>query len=234
MRAYGSSGCPEVQVEVQVLVPVKELDRAKSRLDVTEEARRELALGFVLDTIATVLRCAAVGEVVVGTRDAYVAARVADLGARVVVPPAPGDLNGDIAWALGRLAPGRPTAVLVSDLPAMSVADLDEALARARRRGIPRRVADLDGTGTTLLTAPDHRIEPRFGSGSAARHRAAGMEPLGDDLAGLRCDVDDMQSLRQAVRLGVGPHTAAVLSSTAPDLLRDDSVVGASTGTTGR
>lgn len=230
MRAYGSSGCPEVQV----LVPVKELDRAKSRLDVTEEARRELALGFVLDTVATALRCAAVGGVVVGTRDAYVAARVADLGARVVVPPAPGDLNGDIAWALGRLAPGRPTAVLVSDLPAMSVADLDEALTRARRRGIPRRVADLDGTGTTLLTAPDHRIEPRFGSGSAARHRAAGMEPLGDDLAGLRCDVDDMQSLRRAVRLGVGPHTAAVLSSTAPDLLRDDSVVGASTGTTGR
>ncbi|MDQ6525118.1 2-phospho-L-lactate guanylyltransferase [Nocardioides sp. LHD-245] len=230
MRAYGSSACPDVQV----LVPVKELDRAKSRLDVPDPARRELALAFVLDTVSTALRCEAAVEVVIGTRDAYVAARVTDLGARVVVPPAPGDLNGDIGWALGRLAPGRPTAVLVSDLPAMSLADLDEALTRARRRGTPRRVADLDGTGTTLLTAPDRRIEPRFGTGSAGRHSAAGMEPLGDDLAGLRCDVDDMQSLRRAIRLGVGPHTAAVLSSTSPDLLRDDCVVGASTGTTGK
>jgi 2-phospho-L-lactate guanylyltransferase len=230
MRAFGSSGCPDFQV----LVPVKELDLAKSRLDVPHAARRALALAFVLDTVSTARRCDAVGDLVVGTRDADVAARVVELGARVVVPPAPGELNGDIGWALGRLAPGRPTAVLVSDLPAMSVADLADALARAHRSGTPHRVADLDGRGTTLLTAPDHRMEPRFGSGSAERHRAAGMEPLGDDLVGLRCDVDDLPALRRATRLGVGPHTTAALRGTPPDLLRDPRAVGASTSTTGR
>ncbi|WP_436702369.1 2-phospho-L-lactate guanylyltransferase [Nocardioides sp. BYT-33-1] len=218
----------------QVLVPVKELELAKSRLAMPEAARRELALAFVLDTVATVVRCAAVGgavggvvgDVVVGTRDAYVASRVVDLGARVVVPPAPGELNGDIAWALGRMAPGRPTAVLVSDLPAISAADLAEALVRASRRGVPCRVADFGGAGTTLLTAPEGRIEPRFGDDSAGRHVAAGMEPLGEDLLALRCDVDDVHALRRAIRLGVGPHTTATLRRIPPDLLGDVRAVG--------
>jgi 2-phospho-L-lactate guanylyltransferase len=73
-------------------------------------------------------------------------------------------------------------------------------------------VPDAEGTGTVLLTAtPGHLLAPSFGAGSAARH-ATGATLLTPDLPRLRQDVDDVGSLAEAVQLGVGRHTAAVLA----------------------
>ena len=75
--------------------------------------------------------------------------------------------------------------------------------------------ADADGTGTTLLLAAAARaLDPRFGEGSAARHRASGAVALDGAWPGLRRDVDTGDDLCAAAELGLGPHTRAVLAPT--------------------
>jgi 2-phospho-L-lactate guanylyltransferase len=71
-------------------------------------------------------------------------------------------------------------------------------------------VADAAGDGTTLYTAaPGAAFRPAFGPGSRARHAAGSAVELGlDGIPGLRRDVDTPADLREAVALGLGPHTA--------------------------
>ena len=96
-----------------VLLPVKVLARAKSRLAVLAgDRRRELALALASDTVAAVLACPEVARVVVVTSDPVAGPLLAALGA-VVVPDAPADrpaprdrgtLDGaDVTGALGDL-----------------------------------------------------------------------------------------------------------------------------------
>jgi 2-phospho-L-lactate guanylyltransferase len=111
-------------------------------------------------------------------------------------------------------------AVLLGDLPALRPADLLAAL-HAAAAHLLAVVPDADGTGTVLLTAREGHLEPAFGSGSAARHTAAGHQRLELDLPHLRTDVDDDASLRAARRLGVGTATETVLTgpgATLPDM----------------
>ena len=71
---------------------------------------------------------------------------------------------------------------------------------------------DFAGSGTTLYAVrPGTAFRPRFGPGSAARHRAAGAaEITRPGLASLRRDVDEPADLRGARELGLGTRTAAV------------------------
>jgi 2-phospho-L-lactate guanylyltransferase len=100
-------------------------------------------------------------------------------------------------------------AALSSDLPALRPEELAAALGAAG--AAPRCfVADAEGTGTTLLTAVGTPLDPRFGAGSAAAHRASGAVLLDGAWPGLATDVDTAAALRTALALGVGPATAEV------------------------
>jgi 2-phospho-L-lactate guanylyltransferase len=99
-------------------------------------------------------------------------------------------------------------AALSSDLPALRAAELDAAL-RAATSATRSFVADAHGTGTTLLTALDAPLDPRFGVASAAAHRASGAEALVGPWPGLLQDVDTGSDLDAAVALGVGPWTSS-------------------------
>jgi 2-phospho-L-lactate guanylyltransferase len=199
-----------------VLVPVKQLAVAKTRLTGYAGARREdLALAFATDTVRAALSARLVGAVVVVTDDARVAAAVAALGAQVI-PDAPrAGLNPALlhgAREAARSLPRGPVAAVSADLPALQPASLDHVLAAATG---PRAVfvTDAEGTGTTVVAAayPD-AFTPAFGHRSAAAHRAEGMlELLDGPLACVRRDVDTEVDLYDAVRLGVGPHTTLVL-----------------------
>jgi 2-phospho-L-lactate guanylyltransferase len=105
-------------------------------------------------------------------------------------------------------------AALTGDLPALRPAELAAALVAARP--YPSAfVADRAGTGTTLLTtARGHETAPHFGRGSRTAHRRAGAHELTSErMDGLRCDVDVLDDLDAALRLGVGSRTAAVVDS---------------------
>jgi 2-phospho-L-lactate guanylyltransferase len=79
-------------------------------------------------------------------------------------------------------------------------------------------VPDSAGSGTTLYAVrPGTAFRPRFGPGSAARHRAAGAaEITRPDLASLRRDVDEPADLRGARELGLGTRTAALAARLNP------------------
>lgn len=192
-----------------VVVPVKPLDRAKTRLGAGDaHARAELALAFAEDVVAAALACPGVERVVVVTDDPRVGAALSGPG--VVVEPDRPDagLNPAIEHGARGLA-GLGVAALAADLPALRPHELSAALAGVTHRGF---VADAERAGTTLLAAvAGVALAPAYGPGSRRRHLAGGAAELSAG-ASLRRDVDTLADLEQALRLGVGARTAAVVA----------------------
>ncbi|MGK5738819.1 2-phospho-L-lactate guanylyltransferase [Micromonospora sp. URMC 103] len=196
-----------------VVVPVKHLAAAKSRLRgaLPGVPHEELALALAADTVLAVRACPAVGEVLVVTDDARVAAVARAAGARVLPDPPGAGLNA--AFRHGAAAArGGWVAGITADLPALRPAELAAALAAAQKDPATRAfVADAPGSGTVLLAAPPGLpLDPRFGVGSAAAHAASGALPLTGDWPSLRRDVDTAADLAAAAALGLGPRTAAL------------------------
>lgn len=199
--------------EIGLIMAVKGLSAAKSRLsELFSPADRErLVLAMLVDTV-TAAR-AAVASVTVVTPDPAAAAAARDLGAQVLADPTPtghpDPLNAAITAAAETI--GMPNLVVLhSDLPALGTAEVRRAVAAAQAN--PRSfVADRHGTGTSALFAVGVPLRPRFGAGSALRHREDGAVELHGDWPGLRCDIDTPSDLAAASRLGVGAATATVL-----------------------
>lgn len=206
---------PGADVSWSLVVPVKMLERAKSRMAAAAGPHRPaLALAVAVDTVTAALRCELVRSVVVVTDDPLAARELASIGA-VVVPDEPGSgLNPALSHGcvLARRAfPGSGVGAMSADLPALRPAELSRVLTEAAMAQWAL-VPDALGVGTTLYTArPGAAFSPAFGADSRARHRAAGARELDlPDIASVRQDVDTPDDLRAALALGVGPRTTTV------------------------
>src|SRR5438552_3793068 len=148
-----SSGTPAVRrlvvVRWTVIVPVKALPEAKSRLlpaSVDAAAHRRLVLAIRDDTMSAARAAESTARVLVvtdrpGMRDALVQSR-----------PGLNAALGEAAELATRTWPADGVAALVGDLPALRPEQLTAALMAAARH--PRSfVTDVPGTGTTLLAA---------------------------------------------------------------------------------
>jgi 2-phospho-L-lactate/phosphoenolpyruvate guanylyltransferase len=199
-----------------VIVPVKRLTLAKSRLSPRlEERRPQLALAFACDTVTAALECSRVGAVYAVTADPVASLALSELGAVIVPDTESGGLNGALeagARAAVRQAPERRVAALTADLPSLRSDDLDEALAAAA--SLPGRsfVPDAPGSGTVLLASGlDGELRPRFGAGSRHAHEESGAAVIDGAGVSLRRDVDTADDLNGALLLGVGTHTQSAL-----------------------
>jgi 2-phospho-L-lactate guanylyltransferase len=194
------------------VIPVKRLGGAKTRLRGAVPAPRhsDLALAMVRDTVAAVLACPEVAELIVVTDDPAATAAAAELGARTVPDRPRAGLNAAMRFGADVVAgPDGHRAVLAGDLPALRPEQLGSALRLAERRSF---VPDAEGSGTVLLAAPPGvPLDPRFGVGSAAAHAASGALALAGDWSGLRQDVDTAADLRAVLALGAGEHTCTLL-----------------------
>lgn len=215
-----------------IVLPVKPLAVAKSRLvpAVEHPTRSALARAFALDTLDAALAARRVARViVVGDLSSHFDALPPRVS--VVAEPEPRSLRAAVRHGISVARrvpqPGTSTApdgwprgvaVLLGDQPALTAPALDAALECASRHPLAF-MPDADATGTTLATAVPHTVfEPAFGTDSAAAHRTAGFHDLSHDLADdlarfVRQDVDTVEALDRALRLGVGAHTAAVIST---------------------
>lgn len=178
-----------------IVIPVKGTPAAKSRFGSGDNS--PLALAMALDTVEVALT---VADVIVVTVNGDEFER---LGARVIADPGKG-LNAAIRAGLA--AASGPTAVLLGDHPALTAAELSDALAAASAH--PRSlVADADREGSAL-TASLSTHEPAFGAGSRAAHLARGYVELDGDWPGLRRDVDTAEQLDSLAH--IGPRTRKV------------------------
>lgn len=219
-----------------IVVPVKALAGAKSRLApaVTTPRRRALVMAMATDVLRACLDAPCVSRVRVVSSDPDVEVLTLRVGAEFVAEPTAtsgvaGDeapshhdtLNAALAAAFGDV-PG-PVGVVTADLPEMTAAHLGRILAVAS--GHPHSiVADHSGEGTTMAfwTGPATGRTPRFGVGSAARHRVEGGAVLLDGDAAPAAatrDVDTPVDLADLAGRPVGEATAVVIrgDSTAPD-----------------
>lgn len=196
-----------------VVIPIKHLESAKSRLRGEMWNVPELALAFATDTVSAVLAAPNVGETIVVTSDNRATAVMRALGARVVDDP--GTSLNEAILAGAREASGC-LAVITGDLPALRPADVVEALARAE--SVDRAmVADHSGHGTTLIAAMNSGLlHPQFGLESRLLHEHAGYTVLDiDKTSPLRWDVDTPEDLAVVLRMGVGTATASVVAGRA-------------------
>lgn len=200
-----------------VVVPVKPVRVAKSRLrGLPSSLREELVVAMAADTVAAAAGCPVVSQVYVVTDDPRAAAAVMGCGAVLVADVPDAGLNPALSHGARVAMLARPDcgiAALAADLPALTAAELGVALAAAAAH--PRAlVADVGGTGTTLLTArAGLALAPSYGMDSRRRHVESGAFELRlDGCEGLRRDVDTVEDLAAAQRLGLGSRTRAVLS----------------------
>lgn len=164
-----------------LVLPVKRLRFAKTRLHVSPPAaghppavgsspvpgvprgvgdslatdRERLALSFAVDVVDAATAATRVGRVLVVTEDPLVAGVLASRGVVIVRETRGPGLNPAVEAGIdAALAddPRRRVAVMTADLPAVTSAEIDAALASAQSHS--RSVlADAEGTGTVLLTA---------------------------------------------------------------------------------
>ncbi|MEV4416906.1 2-phospho-L-lactate guanylyltransferase [Catellatospora sp. NPDC049609] len=188
---------------VTLLVPLKPLAEAKSRLRGAVPDHEDLVLALARATVRAALAADGVAGVLVVTRDPVAAAALRECGAGIA-----DDDGRDLNDALRRAAAAveGPVAALPADLPALRPVELAQALAAARgRRAF---VPDADGVGTVLLVAaPGAALDPRFGTASAAAHERTGAIRLAGRWPTLRRDVDTADDL--AVVRGWGLLRAA-------------------------
>jgi 2-phospho-L-lactate guanylyltransferase len=195
------------------LIPQKSLATAKGRICLPPEQRRAVATAMLRDTIAAVAATAGVREVIVlwdDDEDRRLLPGVSSLSVQGL------GLNAslDRGAAEARSRQGRDVVVVPGDLPALDPFELAACLDGASR--FPRAyLQDIGSAGTTILTAIQGLpLLPAYGEGSAARHAATGAHRLSlTDSDTLRTDVDDLDSLADALALGCGHHTLGVCAS---------------------
>ena len=207
---------------VVAIIPVRGLERAKTRLGevLDAEERRALVGRLLRRTIRAAIVTPGIRAVAVVSPDPEALAMAADLGA-VTLPQGGGGLNEGLADGRAWARELGATALLVvpADLPAIGPTQLERVLVAARDRlaashaGVDRAalvvlVPDRAGEGTNLLLlSPPGVVAFRFGPGSRAAHAdaaaRAGAAYL--ELSGpLRLDLDTPDDLLAAETAGLG------------------------------
>jgi 2-phospho-L-lactate guanylyltransferase len=198
------------------VVPVKPLDRAKSRLAgaLAPEERASLVQSLLERTVGILRQVPAVTEILVVTRDPGVAGWASQTGIQVLREDRESDLNRELASATRLAQAQQAEAVLIlhADLPRVTSADIEAMTASAAAPPIVVVAPDRHGRGTNaLLCSPPGLIEYRFGPDSFALHcaqaQAAGARLEVCSSPGLALDLDlpeDLELLR-AHALGSTP-----------------------------
>lgn len=193
------------------VVPVKDARAGKSRLAtlLDDAARADLVRRMATLTVQALVAADRVHGVVLVTPDVELAGLLR--GPSVTVVPEPphtrpgGGLDDAVRAGAAHVratAPDASVAVVLGDLPHLRPADVDAVLDAAARHA-RAHVADLAGTGTTVLTATcPHLLRPAFGPGSSARHAASGHVRLDVPAeSSIRHDVDRPADLRGLVEV---------------------------------
>jgi 2-phospho-L-lactate/phosphoenolpyruvate guanylyltransferase len=161
---------------VWVLIPVKPLLRAKSRLaDVlTPKQREQLAEEMLRRTLQVVGAMPRIAGTLVISRDSYVLAISRELGANTVQESGTPELNSALMRATQVLSGWRAGAVLVlpADIPLINQDDLNDVISFGQRAKTVVLTTDSRSDGTNvLLSRPPAAFSYAYGPQSFQRHQ---------------------------------------------------------------
>ncbi len=191
-----------------VLVPLKRLDRAKSRLGdrLDAAARARLMRALVDRTLAEAARASSVGRLVLVSSDRR-SAEIAAAHGIAWFDDRGLPWNEALAAATREAVLSEDVLILSADLPLVTSDDVEALVAAAPPRGLAIARARDAGTNAVLLR-PGGAILTCFGvAGSAAEHvrlaEEAGLRAVIVDRPGLATDLDTSDDLREVLRIGV-------------------------------
>lgn len=173
-----------------VLVPLKPLDQAKSRLAglLSAEERAEL-MRTLLDGVLAAVRGAGVERITLVTAEAIAVDGIPRWDDRGL------PWNEALEAAMREVVAEPIAAVISADLPFLRPEEVEELIAATPQRGIAIARATDGGTNAVSMRPPG-LVRTCFGEpGSAARHAALGVEHVVLDLPGLAFDVDTPEDL---------------------------------------
>lgn len=204
-----------------ILIPVKDLSRAKQRLAGTmpQAERTRLAQAMLNDVFAAVARMRSGIAVYVVSSDAQVLAEARARGWECLSETAQHSESRSVDDA-SRICAARGVTALLRlpiDIPLVRAADIEAVWAACPAAPGSVLVPSRSGSGTNaLLRTPPDLFPSHFGPGSLGKHldeagrRRAYARVLRN--ARIALDVDDEGDLRAlASRRDLGDHTAAVL-----------------------
>jgi 2-phospho-L-lactate guanylyltransferase len=175
-------------VDAHVLVPLKALDRAKTRLaDALSPAERAELMRSLLERVVGAVREAGIDRVTVVTAE--------PLNGYPIWHDRGLPWNDALAAAAAEVVRSPLVAFVSADLPLVRPEEVEELLEATPERGIAIARA-LDGGTNAVAMRPPGLVRTRFGElGSAAVHAALGVEHVVLDLPGLAFDVDTPEDL---------------------------------------
>jgi len=184
---------------VWAIVPVKPLQRAKSRLAsvLSRDQRAELSRRMLARTLDLLADIPQVEQSLVISRDSRALALARRHRARTLTERGAAQLNGALvrATVVARHYGVAAVLVLPADLPLLAREDVQALVAHARNPPVVAIAPDRHQQGTNaLLIAPPGLIEYQFGPGSFTRHveqaKATGARVEVCPLASLALDLD--------------------------------------------
>jgi 2-phospho-L-lactate guanylyltransferase len=199
-------------MSIWAIIPVKPLNRAKSRLSsvLSPEQRQELAESMFRHVLQVVKQVPQIMGTLVVSRDGRALAIAREYGARTVMESGTPELNTALMRATQVVARWRGNGVFVlpADLPVISEADLSGMLELARHNPSVVIATDDDEDGTNaMLIRPPGLIRYAYGGGSFQRHielaQKAGAAVEVYHSKGLALDIDmpaDLEAYERLVR----------------------------------
>ncbi|MBN1966964.1 MAG: 2-phospho-L-lactate guanylyltransferase [Anaerolineae bacterium] len=165
-------------MNVWAIVPVKPLNRAKSRLApvLSPELRMQLATAMLRNTVSTLTQCLGISGIFVISRDTRALVIAREYGAKTVQESGTPELNAALERASRVIASWNAQASLVlpADLPLLNPSDLNQMLEDGRYHRSAVIVPDKHEHGTNgLLLRPPGLIPYLFGNGSFRQHLEA-------------------------------------------------------------
>lgn len=168
-------------MSIWVIIPVKPLNRAKSRLSdvLTPDERARLTEYMFRRVVTAANETPGIAGTLVISRDQRALAMARDMGAHTVQESGNPDLNTALTRATQVVIGWKGSAVLVlpADLPLITSQDVRAIADMGIAENTVVIATDATGDGTNaLFTRPPGLIEYVFGQGSFSRHKAQAEE----------------------------------------------------------
>ncbi|MFN0108970.1 MAG: 2-phospho-L-lactate guanylyltransferase [Blastocatellia bacterium] len=204
-----------------ILIPVKDLTRAKQRLAalMNQPERTRLAWAMLENTFAAAARVRSIDRVAVVTLYQPAIELAQKFGMEVILETEQISESASVDFGSREAAKLGAEAVLrlPIDLPLITAEDIETVLAADQSEPSVVIVPSRDGTGTNaILRRPPTLFPSHFGTGSLAKHIREAEQASASctllDLPNIALDIDEPEDLAEFLKLGQGTQLYELLA----------------------